>query len=291
MLSFFLVILMIRIGAHMPISYGFEKVPQMTVDSGGNTFQIFPHSPRTWRASLPSKKVAEEFQAQIKKYEIPFEAAFCHCGYLINLASPKDDIWHKSVELLITEGKICHLLGITYLNVHPGSHTGAGEEEGMNRIVKALNEFLKTVPSVTVLLENVSPKGGNIGYTMEQLAQIINVVDEPGRIAVTYDTCHGFDAGYDITSKEGVERLLDEMEKSFGLWRVKMIHLNDSKAPLGKPLDRHENIGKGFIGDKGFRNFLSFEQIQNIPWVLETPNEEDLYTKEIAHVKSLIGLI
>ncbi|WP_041082247.1 deoxyribonuclease IV [Thermotoga profunda] len=282
---------MIRIGAHMPTSYGFDKVPQLTVDSGGNTFQIFPHSPRMWKASLPSKKAADEFQVQMKKYEIPFEAAFCHCGYLINPASPKDDIWQKSVELLIIEGKICQSLGIPYLNIHPGSHTGAGEKEGIDRIVKAIDEFLKTVPDIVLLLENVSPKGGNIGYKMEQLAKIIELVAQPERIGVTYDTCHGFDAGYDITNKESVEKLFDEMESFLGLWRVKMIHLNDSKAPLGKPLDRHENIGKGFIGDRGFRNFLSFPQIQNIPWILETPNEEDLYTKEIAHVKSLIGLI
>ncbi len=282
---------MIRIGAHMPISYGFEKVPQMTIDSGGNTFQIFPHSPRTWRASLPAKRSCDEFQIQMEKYEIPFEAAFCHCGYLINLASPKDDIWQKSVQLLIIEGRICQALGIPYLNVHPGSHTGAGEKEGTDRIIRAVDEFLKIIPDVMLLLENVSPKGGNIGFTMKQLAKIIEPTIQPHRVGITYDTCHGFDAGYDITTKEGVEKLLDEMEGTFGLSRVKMIHLNDSKAPLGKALDRHENIGKGFIGDKGFRNFLSFPQIQMIPWVLETPNEEDLYTKEIAHVKSLVGLI
>lgn len=275
----------------MPISYGFEKVPQMTVDSGGNTFQIFPHSPRTWKASLPSKKVAEEFQIQMKKYQIPLEAAFCHCGYLINPASPKDDVWKKSVELLIVEGKICQLLGIPYLNIHPGSHLGTGEKEGIDRIVRAIDEFLKAVSDVTLLLENVSPKGGNIGYKMEQLARIIELVSQPERIGVTYDTCHGFDAGYDITTKEGVQKLLDEVEDLFGIFRIKMIHLNDSKSPLGKPLDRHENIGKGFIKDEGFSNFLSFSQIQNIPWVLETPDQDDLYAKEIAHVKSLVGLV
>ncbi|MGJ8454233.1 deoxyribonuclease IV [Pseudothermotoga sp. U03pept] len=282
---------MIRIGAHMPISYGFEKVPQMTIDSGGNTFQIFPHSPRTWRATMPSNKVSQEFQNQMKKCDLPLEAAFCHSGYLINLASPKDDIWQRSVELLIVEGKICQFLGIPYLNVHPGSHTGAGEKVGIDRILKAIDRFLASVDGVMLLLENVSPKGGNIGYEIDQLAQIIKMSCDPKRIGITYDTCHGFDAGYDITTKDGVERLLEQIERALGLWRVKMIHLNDTKAPLGKPLDRHENIGKGFIGDKGFINFLSFEQIQKIPWVLETPNEEDLYTKEIAHVKSLVGLI
>lgn len=291
MLSSILVMEMIKIGAHMPISYGFEKVPELTVEIGGNAFQIFSHSPRTWRAGLPSKESCEKFKIFMNKCAIPFQNAFCHTGYLINLASPKEDIWTKSVQLMIIEGKICEMLGIPYLNVHPGSHTGSGEREGMQRIVRAIDEFMKNTSNITLLLENVSPKGGNIGYKMHQLGQIIKSVSYPDRIGVTYDTCHGFDAGYDITTKEGVTKLLDEMESAFGLWRLKMIHLNDSKAPFGKPLDRHENIGKGYIGDEGFQNFLSFSQIQSVPWILETPDSKDLYKTEIKHVKSLLGLI
>ncbi|AEH51862.1 deoxyribonuclease IV [Pseudothermotoga thermarum] len=280
---------MVKVGAHMPIALGFEKVPKLTVEVGGNAFQIFPHSPRTWTAKIPDKKVCNQFKAEMEKYGISFDAAFCHTGYLINLASPREDVWKKSVELFILEGKICQALGIKYLNVHPGSHLGFGIEVGIDNIVKALDLFLQQVKDVFVLLENTSPKGGNIGYNFSQMKSILSKVSDPSRIMLTYDTCHGFDSGYDITNKDGVRKLLDEIDKEVGFWRVKMIHLNDSKAPLGKPMDRHENIGKGTIGIDGFKCFLSFEEIRAIPLILETPQEEDMYRKEIALIKSLVG--
>ncbi len=279
---------MVKIGAHMPISNGFEKVPEITTDVGGNAFQIFPHSPRVWSAKIPSKKTADQFKIQMNKYGICFDAAFCHSGYLINLASPREDVWKKSVELFILEGKICQVLGIKYLNVHPGSHLGFGVDVGTDNILRALDLFLASIDDVHVLLENTSPKGGNIGYNFTQMKKILDKVADPSRVFFTYDTCHGFDAGYDITSKDGVTRLLNEIENQVGLWRVKMIHLNDSKAPLGKPMDRHENIGKGTIGIAGFKCFLSFEETRKIPLILETPQEEDMYRREIALVKSLM---
>jgi len=285
------VIGMIKIGAHMPISAGFEKVPELTVEIGGNCFQIFPHSPRTWSARMPTKGTCDLFRAMMEKYQIGFEGAFCHTGYLINLASPNDENWKKSVQLLVLEGKICEALGIKYLNVHPGSHTGAGEEFGFKRIIAAVNEFLKSTENVILLLENVSPKGGNIGYNFDQIKQIIDSSIDPSRLGITYDTCHGFDAGYDITTKDAVRRLLDEIDSKIGLGKLRMIHLNDSKAPLGKPTDRHENIGKGFIGEKGFKVFLSFEEIQRVPWILETPGDEAEHAQDIAKVKEILGLI
>ncbi|WP_041078007.1 deoxyribonuclease IV [Thermotoga caldifontis] len=282
---------MVRIGAHMPISKGFESVPELTVQIGGNCFQIFPHSPRTWTAKMPSRKTCELFRAMMEKHQIDFESAFCHTGYLINLASPIDENWNRSVQLLILEGKICEALGIRYLNAHPGSHTGAGEELGFERITAAVNEFLKNTKDVMLLLENVSPKGGNIGYNFDQIKRIIDSSIDPSRIGITYDTCHGFDAGYDITTEDAVRKLLHEIDSKIGLEKLKMIHLNDSKAPLGKPTDRHENIGKGFIGEKGFRVFLSFEEIQRVPWILETPGDEAEHAQDIAKVKEILGLM
>ncbi len=273
----------------MPISNGFEEVPRITTEAGGNAFQIFPHSPRTWSAKIPPKQVADAFKMEMKKFGISFDDAFCHTGFLMNLASPQKDVWEKSVQLFILEGKICEALGLKYLNVHPGSHTGAGMEIGIDNIARALDLFLQKIEDVYVLLENTSPKGGNIGYNFRQMRAILEKVSKPSRVFLTYDTCHGFDAGYDITNKDGVKRLLNEIEQEVGFWRVKMIHLNDSKAPLGKPLDRHENIGKGTIGIEGFKCFLSFEEIRKISLILETPQEEDMYRKEIALVKSLLG--
>ncbi|AIY86129.1 MULTISPECIES: deoxyribonuclease IV [unclassified Thermotoga] len=279
---------MIKIGAHMPISKGFDRVPQDTVNIGGNSFQIFPHNARSWSAKLPSDEAATKFKREMKKHGIDWENAFCHSGYLINLASPKDDIWQKSVELLKKEVEICRKLGIRYLNIHPGSHLGTGEEEGIDRIVRGLNEVLNNTEGVVILLENVSQKGGNIGYKLEQLKKIRDLVDQKDRVAITYDTCHGFDSGYDITKKEGVEALLNEIESLFGLERLKMIHLNDSKYPLGAAKDRHERIGSGFIGEEGFAVFFSFKEIQEVPWILETPGGNEEHAEDIKKVFEII---
>jgi len=282
---------LILIGAHMPTTNGIDKVPQETVKIGGNAFQIFGHSPRTWRAQIPSQSKVESFKEQMMKHKISSSSAFCHSSYLMNLASPKDDIWGKSVQLLITEMKICLSLGIRFLNIHPGSHLNSGETQGISRIVRAIDLALEKVPEVVLLLENVSPKGASIGYKFSQIKNIVDSVSEPRRTGITYDTCHGFDAGYDITSVGGVRKLLDEIEDNVGLEKLKMIHLNDSKAPLGKALDRHENIGRGFIGDRGFSVFLSFEEIQKIPWILETPGSNEEHAHDIRHVKEILGMM
>ncbi|PLV59099.1 deoxyribonuclease IV [Thermotoga sp. KOL6] len=279
---------MIKIGAHMPISKGFDRVPGDTVKIGGNSFQIFPHNARSWRASIPSDDVSNKFKREMKRCKIDWENAFCHCGYLVNLASPKEDVWEKSVSLLKTEVEICNKLGIKYLNIHPGSHLGTGEAEGMDRIARGLNEVLNTTKRVVILLENVSQKGGNIGYKLEHLKKIYDLVDQKDRMAITYDTCHGFDSNYDITKKEGVEALLNEIEDLFGLEKLKMIHLNDSKYPLGAAKDRHERIGKGFIGEKGFAVFFSFKEIRNVPWILETPGGNEEHAEDIRKVFEII---
>lgn len=270
-----------KIGAHMPISKGFGKVPYETLEIGGNSFQIFNHSPRVWRSSLPDIKETTKFRKSMEECKINFDNAFVHSGYLVNLASPKEEVWNKSIKLLIQEIKICELLGLKYLNVHPGSHLGEGEEFGLKRIVEALKLVFRETESsnVVILLENVSPKGGNIGYKFEHLNYIMHAFKN--RIAVTYDTCHGFDAGYDITTVSGMKKLIDEIENTVKIENIKMIHLNDSKYPLGSAKDRHENIGKGFIGISGFRNFLSFEEFQNIPLILETPGSNSEHAEDI----------
>ncbi len=279
---------MVKIGAHMPISKGFDRVPADTVGIGGNAFQIFPHNARSWKAGLPSEEVARKFKREMAKQKIDWENAFCHCGYLVNLASPKEDIWESSVELLKVEIEICRKLGIKYLNIHPGSHLGSGEDEGIERIARGLNKVLNETDEVVILLENVSQKGGNIGYRLDQLKRIVDLVDQKERVAITYDTCHGFDSGYDITKREGVTRLLEEIDRLFGLEKLKMIHLNDSKYPLGAAKDRHERIGEGFIGRQGFAVFFSFKEIQRVPWILETPGGNEEHKEDIERVFEIL---
>lgn len=275
------------IGAHMPIGGGFARVPKETVDIGGNTFQIFPHNPRQWNPKLPSDDDIVHYLRDVKKYQLNSENFLCHAGYLINIASPREDVWEKSIELLIVEMKICAKLGIKYLNIHPGSHLGEGEEKGIQNIVKALNIVMEKEKSVHILLENVVKKGGNIGYNFEQMKKIIELTKYPERIGITFDTCHGYDAGYDITSKEGVEKLVDEIEREVGIENLKFIHLNDTKNELGSNKDRHENIGVGKLNTQGLETFLSNPLFSSLPLILETPGDNPEHAEDISKVKSI----
>ena len=281
----------IRLGAHMPISGGFHKIPEETTKIGGNAFQIFPHNARQWRAKLPDKDVAVKFKRNMKKFKLDEDAAFCHSGYLINLASPKEDVWKKSLDLLEKEIRICGALGIKYLNIHPGSHLGKGEDFGIDLIVKGLDEVFKRAEGIDViiLLENVAPKGSAIGHNFDQMKRIIDMSAFSEKIGLTYDTCHGFDAGFDIRNPDGVRKLLNDIDRSVGLDRLKMIHLNDSKFPLGAAKDRHESIGLGHIGKEGFENFLSFDEIRKVPWILETPGGNEEHAIDIKRVLEIIG--
>jgi len=280
---------MIKIGAHMPIGGGFKRVPKETIEIGGNAFQIFPHNPRQWKANLPLSEDALEFKNGIKKYKIEIDSMLCHSGYLINIASPKEEGWKKSLDLLIKEMEICSALGIKYLNIHPGSHLGSGEDEGIKKIVKALNIALDSEKNTFILLENVTKKGGNIGYKIEQLKLIIDNVKQPERLGITIDTCHAWDAGYDIVNK--LDEFLEKIDKLIGLEKLKFIHLNDSKNELGSNKDRHENIGIGIIGTDGLKKILTNEIILSKPWILETPGDNEVHKQDIAKVKEILGVI
>ncbi|MDK2864998.1 MAG: deoxyribonuclease [Thermotogota bacterium] len=281
------------IGAHMPTSKGFHRVPKETKEIGGNAFQIFPHNPRSWRANPLKDEVAKRFQKEMEKEVLDYDNAFAHSGYLINLASPNDENWEKSVECLKSEVLICRQLGIKYLNVHPGSHMGEGEAYGISRIQKALDEVLSELSDlqVMILLENVAPKGGNIGYTIEQLAAIRDGCAFKELIGITFDTCHGFDAGYNITDEGAVGELLNKIDTLIGLDRLKMIHLNDSMNPLGSAKDRHAPIGEGYIGEAGFKVFLSFEAVQNTPLIVETPGSNEEHAEDIKRIKKILSAI
>jgi deoxyribonuclease-4 len=284
--------MLIRLGAHMSISKGFDKVPGDTVGIGGNTFQIFPHSPRMWKASLPKSEMSASFISEMKDKSLDPFNCMVHSGYLVNIASPNDEVWEKSVNLLSLEMKITAALGLKYLNFHPGSHLGEGLSEGLERILKGMEIVLgeNQDNDVMLLLENVSAKGNHIGSSFEELAAIIDGSVQPERIGITYDTCHGFDSGFDIRDLEGTLKLIDKIDSTVGYEKLKMMHLNDSKYPLGAGKDRHEMIGKGYIGmNGGFKEFLSNEKIQEIPWLLETPGDDADHALEIKYVRELIG--
>ncbi|ONN26745.1 endonuclease IV [Thermosipho affectus] len=281
---------MIMIGAHMPIGGGFKRVPKETYEIGANAFQIFPHNPRQWRAKLPNEEDIKIFKERIKMYNIEIESMLCHSGYLINIASPNEETWKKSLELLILEMHICKTLGVKYLNIHPGSHLKSGIESGIIKIVEALNIAMDEESETFILLENVTKKGGNIGSTLEELNSIIEKVKHPERVGITIDTCHAWDAGYNIANKEELEKFLKKIDKLFSIEKLKFIHLNDSKNELGSNKDRHENIGKGKIGKEGLKIFLENKIIQNIPWILETPGDNEIHKNDIKEVFKIIGV-
>jgi deoxyribonuclease-4 len=274
---------MMFIGAHMgsPIS----TVPRRTVEIGGNTFQIFSHSPRIWKISV-NEREREKFRSEMLKWKINPEKTMIHASYLINLASPKEDVWEKSKALMKEEMRIANILGLKYVNVHPGSKLDKPQEWGLQRCAQAVEEIIDESPKdVTLLLEIVAPKGGNIGYNFEQLEKIKKLANR--NIKFTYDTCHGFDGGYDITTKKGMEKLIAEIKDTIGMENLVMCHLNDSKYPLGSAKDRHERIGRGYIGKEGFLNFFSFEEVQSIPMILETPGNDEEHAEDISVVKEI----
>ncbi len=270
------------VGAHM--SSPLSTVPIRTVKIGGNAFQIFSHNPRTWKIKK-NEKEWEKFKSEFELLHLS-KRSLVHASYLINLSSPKDEVWEKSKSLLRKEMWMAHELGLKYVNVHPGSRLNSSEEEALQRCAEAIKEVMKSSPrGVILLLENVSPKGGNVGWNFFQLARIREL--SRCDVKFTYDTCHGFDAGYDIRTHKGMQKLLDEIEKTVGVENIVACHLNDSKYPLGVAKDRHERLTEGYIGKEGFLKFLSYEPFRNLPLILETPHGDTEHAQDIVILKEL----
>ncbi len=280
------------IGAHMSIAGGFHKVPLSSRKITANTFQIFPQSPRSWKSKTAEKSEMSSFKKNMIKSNIDFSKALVHSSYLINLASPKEDVRKKSINSLISQINIVTELGLKYINIHPGSFLNSTMEEGIDRIASALDNVFNNISGdIEILLENVAKKGSNIGSDFSELKAIILKTAYRKKIGITYDTCHGFDSNYDITTEESVDSLLENIDKELGLNKLKMIHLNDSKFPIGAGKDRHECFGEGNISkrNKGFEPFLASKVIQSIPLLLETPGDDEKHKEEIIKIKNLMG--
>ncbi len=265
-----------RLGVHTSIAGGISQSIERAVSLNCNTLQIFSHNPRQWRQSPISTGEAERFTILRQKNDI--NPVFIHASYLINLASLSDTIMSKSIELLSYELMNADTLGIEYVILHTGSASGENEKKARNRAVKAI---LKAVGAKQykscLLLENTAGERGDITSSIETLAEIIDMCHCDGIGGICIDTCHAFSSGYDLTLRDGIEKLISEINEYIGLDKLKLIHLNDSKRPLGAGIDRHEHIGKGCIGINGFKNILSDKRITNVPMILETPkkNEDD----------------
>lgn len=274
---------MLKIGCHVSSSGGYVSMLNDTMYIGGNVFQWFTRNPRGCQAKPVNEEDLNKFVELAKKNNFgPFLA---HAPYTLNCCSDKESIREFAIDVFKQDLKILKRVPNSMYNFHPGSHVGQGKDIGIKYIIDALNEVLEENQKTIVLLETMAGKGSEIGSTFEELKQIIDGVKLSHLIGVTLDTCHVNDGGYDIVNH--FDEVLDEFDRIIGLDRLKAIHLNDSKNPLGAHKDRHEVLGEGYIGIEAINYIINHPKIRHLPIYLETPNELDGYKKEIELLKEL----
>lgn len=279
-----------KFGAHMSTSGGLHKAFARGESAGCDTVQIFSKNQQQWRARPLSEQDIAQFKAEQQR--CGFKPLIVHDSYLINLASPNDELWEKSIAAFADELERCAQLGIPYLVTHPGAHVGSGEDPGLVREAEALNRILDAGAGqgVTVLLETTAGQGTTLGYRFEHLARLMELVRQSERLCVCVDTCHLLAAGYDIRTPETYAATFDEFDRVIGVERIKALHLNDSQKDLGSRVDRHAHIGDGCIGIEGFRSVVNDARFAGLPMILETPKGEDL-AEDIENLGKLRGLI
>jgi deoxyribonuclease IV len=264
------------LGAHMSIAGGVGNALLAGKRVDCDAIQIFTKSSRQWAGNPYSKEEIEQFR--INQKETGIGKVIAHDSYLLNLGSPDGVLRKRSIAAFIDELERCETLGVTNLVAHPGSHVGSGEAEGIKTISKSLDEVHKACPGYRALvtLEITAGQGSNLGYRFEQIANIMDGIRESDRLRVCFDTEHAFAAGYDIRTKDGYERTFSEFDETIGIDRLAAFHLNDSKKEFNSRVDRHEHIGKGFLGVEAFRLLLNDKRFWGLPMCLETPKGPDL---------------
>ena len=273
----------LHLGCHLSASGGLLAMGHDAVAIGATTFAFFTRNPRGGNARDYDPTDAASLVELMEEHG--FGPLVAHAPYTMNLCSAKEDVREFGVRAMREDLAKLELLGGTYYNFHPGSHVGQGSERGIELIVEGLDQVLDPSLSSTVLLETMAGKGTEIGRGFEELAAIIAGVRHPECLGVCLDTCHVHDAGYDIV--DDLEGVLDEFDAVIGLSRLRALHLNDSKNPLGSHKDRHERIGEGELGVNTFANIVRNERLRGLPMVLETPNELEGYAREIALLRDL----
>jgi deoxyribonuclease IV len=279
-----------KFGAHMSISGGLYKAFGHGERAGCDTIQIFSKNQQQWRGKPLTEQDIEQFKAA--QARTGYGPIVVHDSYLINLASPNDELWEKSIAAFGDELERCAALGIPYLVTHPGAHTGSGEDTGLRREAEALNRLFDagTGLGVTVLLETTAGQGTCLGHRFEHLAQLVELSSHAERLGVCVDTCHILAAGYDIRTPEASAATFAEFDRVVGLDRIKAFHLNDSQKDLGSRVDRHAHIGAGCVGLEGFRAIVNHPAFADLPMILETPKGDDL-AEDIENLGKLRGLI
>lgn len=280
-------IIMKYVGAHVSAEGGVSMTPKAAFDIGAKAFALFTKNQKRWVAKPLTEQECDRFKSEMKKYGFEPEYVLPHDSYLINLGSPKEEGLEKSRMAFIDEMERCFQLGLKMLNFHPGSHLKEVDEETcLNTIADSINMALDKVPDVMAVIENTAGQGTNVGYKFEHIAYIIDRIKDKSRVGVCLDTCHTFTAGYDLSSKEAYEKTFEDFDRIVGMKYLKAIHLNDSKKELSSKVDRHDSIGKGLIGKDFFSYFMNDPRFDNMPIILETPDDE-LWKEEISYLYSL----
>lgn len=278
-------------GSHLSTSGGVDRVFARAEALPVESCQIFSKNERQWVAKPLDPSVVERFHEEKKRTGLT--KLVVHDSYLINLASPKPDILAKSLAAFRDELERCDILGIDFLVTHPGAHTGSGAEAGIARFAASLNQIFEEIPEnkALTLLETTAGQGTTLGRSFEEIAAIIDQVEEKDRVGVCLDTCHIFAAGYDFRTAEGYAEVMARFDRIVGLGRLRVLHLNDSKMPFGSNKDRHAHIGEGEIGTESFRHFVNDARLAGLPAILETEKddtgENDL--KNLATLRRLVG--
>ena len=277
-----------RIGFHVSISGGFFLSVQRAFELGCTCMQIFSRNPRGWLVKPLDTFDVLEFKKLREQWDIG--PVFVHTNYLINLASSRPDLYEKSIEQFVIDLERTEALGAEYLVTHLGSASGKDEAWMIDRVSGAINMAMKLhPPSAEILLENTAGEKGDIGYSLEQVQEVMSRLHDASRIGICYDTCHGFAAGYDIRKKTHVDALAKKIDTTVGLAQLKGMHLNDCLRDFGSHVDRHWHIGEGKIGIDGFKILLNHPAFKNVPKIMETPKEtEEDDVRNMKTVRSLV---
>ncbi len=280
----------ILLGAHTSIAGGVDTAIDRAVKIKCSTIQIFTKNNNQWRAAPLTEEAVRNYKNKLRLSKI--DPIIAHDSYLINLCSKDKELLKKSRTAFIDELKRCELLSISCLNFHPGAHLGQGEKDGIKIIAESINIAHDQTPDFKVksMLETTAGQGTNIGYKFEQIREIIDQVENKKRLAVCIDTCHVFASGYDIRTEKTYAKTFDEFRTIIGFKYLKAFHVNDSKKELGSRVDRHEHIGKGFIGLNGFRLLMNDKRFKNIPKILETPKGPEML-EDVMNMKVLKQLV
>lgn len=274
---------MLTIGCHMSVAKGFEKMGLTAVKIGANTLQFFTRNPRGSKAKELDQKDIAAFRLLMNEHH--FGKILAHAPYTLNPASSNGHTREFALETLRDDLIRMESLPGNYYNFYPGSHVGGGVQTGIDLISDALNQILFPNQSTIVLLETMAGKGSEIGGSFQELRRIIDGVELQEKLGICLDTCHVSDGGYDIAGR--LDQVLEEFDHVIGLSRLKAVHLNDSLNPLGSHKDRHANIGKGTLGLEAFERMINHPVLRDLPFYLETPNDDDGHGEEIALLKSL----